>query len=266
MGRTEPGDRGPAALSGRGIVITRPAAQCERLARLVEAAGGIPIVFPLIEIRPVADAAAAREQLAQIADYDLVVFISANAVEYGLALVPGGASRPPALRIAAVGSGTARALRSHGIANVLLPAERFDSEGLLALPELKTVDGRRVLIVRGVGGRELLGETLTARGARVAYAECYERMPPSAGGDMLLDAWRGRRLHAITITSSEALRNLNALLSAEGRDYLHATPLFVTHERMRETALALGVHDVVMAEPGDESLGAALVDYFSARG
>lgn len=265
MVRTETPATSKEPLRGRGIVVTRPAGQSERLASLIAAAGGTPIVFPLIEIRPANDAAVARERIGRIARYDLVIFVSANAVEHGCALLPPGTPLPSASCIAAVGLGTARALEAHGVARVLLPAGRYDSEGLLALPELTDVAGRRVLIVRGVGGRELLAEMLTARGANVEYAECYERKPPPAPPELLLSAWRARALHAITITSSEGLRQLHALLPAEGLAYLRATPLFVTHERMRRAAHALALNDVVMCEPGDDGLYAALVDYYAGH-
>lgn len=249
-------------LRERGIVVTRPAGLCERLASLIAAAGGNPIVFPLIEIRAAGDFAAARERFARIGEYDIVAFVSANAVEHGCALLPSGMPLPPALQVAAVGAGTARALQARGVSRVMLPRDRYDSEGLLALPELTDVAGRRVLIVRGVGGRELLAETLTARGARVEYAECYERLPSSASPEPLMAAWRAGGLHAVTITSSEGLRHLHALLPPRGRIHLRATPIFVTHERMREAAHRLGLDDVVIAEPGDEGLYAALIDYY----
>ncbi|HWI14368.1 MAG TPA: uroporphyrinogen-III synthase [Burkholderiales bacterium] len=248
-----------APLRGRGIVVTRPAAQARRLADLIAGAGGTPILFPLIDIRAARDVTAARERFARILDYDIVVFVSANAVEHGCALLPRNEPLPPSLCVVAVGAGTARALQARSVARVLVPDERHDSEGVLALPQLADVAGKRVLIVRGVGGRELLAETLTARGAQVDYAECYERMPPSASPEVLMDAWRARSLHAVTITSSEGLRHLFGMLPEDGRAYLRATTIFVTHERMRDSARSLGLDDVVMAEQGDEGLYAALV-------
>lgn len=265
MASTDRPDTRDAPLHGRGIVITRPAAQAARLAQLVADAGGNPIFFPLIDICPLADANPARERLARLSDYDWVIFVSANAVEQGWALLPNHAAWPAHVRAAAVGTGTARALHAKGVAEVLLPAGRFDSEGLLELPALQRMTGRRVLIVRGVGGRELLAETLRARGAAVDYAECYERTPPATPVDVLLAAWNDRVLHAVTITSSEGLRHLHALLPEAGRRHLEATPLFVTHERMRATASALGLHDIVLTTPGDEGLYAALADYYTRR-
>ena len=252
-------------LAGRGIVVTRPAAQALRLGQLLVDAGAIPIYFPLIDIRPLADPADARDKLARLADYDAVVFVSANAVEQAAALLPAGASLGAPAIVAAVGPGTARSLAAHGVERVLLPASRYDSEGLLERVELTAMQGRRVLIVRGRGGRELLADTLRARGATVDYAECYERAPPVAPITALLDAWHADRLHAVTITSSEGLRHLHASLPGEGRERLRATPVFVTHERMRETARALGLDDVVLAAAGDDGLHQALMHYYNTR-
>lgn len=265
MATTEPAPPGPGPLAGRGIVITRPAAQAAPLAERLVAAAAVPIFFPLIEIRPLADPAAARERLAAVADFDLVVFVSANAVEHGCALLPAGAPLPPTVTLAAVGLGTARALQARGYARVVLPEDRYDSEGLLERPEFTAVAGRRVLIVRGRGGRELLAESLRDRGATVEYAECYERLPPATPVEVLLGAWARGELHAVTITSSEGLRHLHALLPEAGRAALRATPLFVTHERMRETALDFGVDDVVLAAPGDAGLLRALMHYYNDR-
>lgn len=263
----EPGSasaRGVAPLRGRGIVVTRPAGQAGRLARTLQAAGATVIVFPVIEIRAVADAAAARARLARLASYDALVFVSANAVEHGFALLADGVPLPASLSIVAVGTGTAAALHAHGVSRVVMPDERYDSEGMLKLPELTDVAGKQVLIVRGSGGRELLGQTLAARGARVEYAECYERARPATSAEPLIRAWRQDALHAVTITSSEGLHNLWVMLGAEGQAHLRATPLFVSHERIAATAHALGLDDVIPTAPGDEGLVAALMRRYAA--
>jgi len=255
---------GVAPLRGRGIVVTRPAEQAGRLTHLLQAAGATVIVFPVIEIRPVADAAAARARLEHLASYDVLVFVSANAVEHGFALLADDAALPANLSVAAVGKGTAAALQARGVSRVLMPNEHYDSEGMLELPQLTDVGGRRILIVRGVGGRELLGQTLAARGAQVEYAECYERARPATTGEPLIDAWARHALHAVTMTSSEGLRNLWTMLGDVGRRHLRATPLFVTHERIAGAAHALGLDDVIVAPAGDEGLVAALARYYTA--
>jgi uroporphyrinogen-III synthase len=164
----------------------------------------------------------------------------------------------------APGPGTAAALAAVGIGNVRVPATTMDSEGLLALPELDSVAGKRVVIFRGDSGRELLRSALEARGAQVTQVECYRRArPESATG--LVEAWRERRVDAVTLTSSEGLDNLWAIFGAESRGYLAATPVFVPHPRIAEHARTLGLREVIVTPPADSGLIASLLEYFATH-
>lgn len=231
-------------LTSRGVLITRPAAQAEGLCRLVEAAGGRAICFPTIAIEPVTNREPARELLAQ--DWDLILFVSRNAVEQALPLFPH--RRPPDTpQLGVVGAATAQALSLTGRAPELMPTGRSDSESLLALPELADLKGRRVLIVRGVGGHSLLGDTLIERGARLAYAEVYRRTLPTTDAASLLTRWR-RDVQLATATSGEILDNLLTLIGEQRRDLLFDTPLVVVSERTGKTATALGFARVEVAD------------------
>lgn len=252
-----------SALAGRRVVVTRPAGQAAHMAALIRAAGGEPLLFPALEIFDAGDSAQLGALIARLETFDLAIFISANAVDKALALVRERRAWPPALRVATVGRGSERELQRHGFSAVIAPAERFDSEGLLALPELKEVAGKRVVIFRGEGGRELLGETLIARGAAVEYAECYRRGRPSADPAALLARCARGELDAFTVTSSEGLANLYAMLGEAGRQCLEGTPLFAPHERIAAAARALGVQTVVPTGPGDEGLVKGLADFFA---
>ncbi len=244
-------------LDGRGVLVTRPAGQAEGLCRLIEAANGRPLAFPSIEIAPPARPDEARELLSQ--SWDLLVFISRNAVEQALALGPGGTWRRAAA-IAAVGRATARALAEAGRTPDLVPADRFDTESLLALPPLADLSGRRVLIVRGEGGRTLLGEELLERGGEVHYAEVYRRVRPALDPGPLLHRW-SRDVALMTATSDEVLLNLVEILGPEGRDRLARTPLVVISERTAEVARGLGIESVrVAARAEDEAILRALCD------
>jgi uroporphyrinogen-III synthase len=239
----------PCDLGGRGVLVTRPARQSAGLCRLIERAGGRAVAFPTLEIHPVADPAAARGLLAE--DWDLWIFISRNAVEQALPLCPGG-RLPAGGHLSAVGAATAGALAAAGRAPDLLPQGRQDSESLLADPSLADMGGRRVLIVRGEGGRPLLGDTLAARGARVAYAEVYRRaVPGGADAEALLERW-GSDVQLVTATSGEVLDNLIALLGPRGRGPLLATPLVVVSERTAATARGLGFARVEVAAGADD--------------
>lgn len=123
---------------------------------------GEAICCPLLEIGPVDDMGPLQMAAAHLTTYAFVVFISPNAVGYGLSILLAGRGWPEAVKVAAIGPGTVAALAACGVTGTIAPRERFDSEALLALPEFGTaaVAGRRVLLMRGNGGRELLAETL----------------------------------------------------------------------------------------------------------
>lgn len=249
------------ALNGAGVLVTRPARQAGALVQQIAALGGSPLVFPAIVITPPADDAALRQAQSNLARYDAAIFVSANAVEFG---VGDPAAWPAQLVAFAPGPGTAAALAAVGIRNVRVPATTMDSEGLLALPELLDVAGRRIAIFRGEGGSELLFATLTARGAQVVPIECYRRSRPATSPAAVIDAWRAGRLDAVTLTSSEGLDNLWAIFDAEGRAYLAATPAFVPHRAIAEHAQALGLRSVIVTAPADAGLLASLLEYFAA--
>jgi len=239
-------------LYGRAILVTRPRAQAGRLARLIEEAGGRAHLFPAIEIADVP----APPALGKLHEFDLAIFVSPTAVAKTM---PRVASWPPSLRVATVGSGTRRAVEKHGIKGVLTPSEGADSEALLALPELQRMAGKRVVILRGDGGRALLGDTLAARGARVEYATCYRRLAPEAPAR----PWQRGELAAVTVSSGQGLENLFEVLDPE---MLRATPLFVPHPRIAQQATALAARTVVLAGHTDEEMLEALMAYFRTHG
>ena len=250
-------------LAGRTIVVTRPRAQAAPLADAIAAAGGVPLIFPLLEISPASDPQPLAEAVARLGEYALAIFISPNAVDYALPSILARAAWPAGLLPAAVGQGTVKALAAHGINGCVAPSERFDSETLLSLPELaaEKVNGRRVAIFRGDGGRELLAETLRERGAEVDCVTCYRRSGPAAGGAPLLAAWRAGQLDALTVSSSEGLGYLLALLDAEGRNFLQNTPIFVPHARIAENARALGLNNILLTDAADAGILAGLRAY-----
>jgi len=165
------------------------------------------------------------------------------------------------VRVATVGQGSAKALHEAGIAQVIAPTERFDSEGLLALPELQDVAGKRVMIFRGDGGRELLGDTLKARGAKLEYAGCYLRSKPELDTGALLAA----KPDAITVTSSEALSHLLEMTDAVQRRVICAIPLFVPHARIAKAAKQQGWHHVVVTESGDDGMLPGLIAWANTK-
>ena len=249
-------------LQGVRIVITRPARQSAGLAHQIAALGGKPVMFPAIVILPPTDRSALERAQRDLAHYDYAVFVSANAVEYGVG-DPG--SWPAHLVALAPGPGTATALAAAGIDQVRIPTTTMDSEGLLALPELADVKGKRIVIYRGSGGRELLGEALSERGAQVDYVECYRRDKPHGDFEAMAAAWRAGEIDALTVTSSEGLDNLWELFDGVSRSSMAATPTFVPHPRIAERARVLGFGRVTVTAPADAGLLASLLEYFASR-
>lgn len=254
-----------APLAGKTIVVTRPRAQALPLAEAIAAAGGTPLFFPLLEISPATDPQPLQQALSRLADYTFAIFISPNAVDYAVPAILARGSWPEGLTPAAVGPGTVKALAALGVLGCIAPVERFDSEGLLALPEMLSLSGRQIAIFRGDGGRELLAETLRQRGAVVDCVTCYRRAGPPEGVTSLIAAWRAGKLDALTVSSSEGLRYLIDLLDAEGRNFLQQTPVFVPHARIAEVADQIGLSRIILTEGADAGILAGLSAYNWAK-
>jgi len=267
-------DRLPDAQSGQvsrpAVVITRPRQQAGALAQAVAALGRTPVLLPLLEIAPLDDPAPLRVALADLVDSAdpaaLVAFVSPNAIDAAFAQI---GAWPLSVPVAIVGEGSRAALARHGVASpaytIFSPTDsaHSDSEHLLASLDLAALKGRRVLIVRGDGGRELLADALRAAGASVEAVTAYRRSVP------VLDQELGARLRALLaqpndwiITSSEALRGLARLVEqldpAGGMGALRAQRLIVPHARIAASARALGLMRVTETGSGDARLLAAL--------
>jgi len=241
------------ALAGVSVLVTRPPRQAEALCSLITQAGGRAIRFPVLDIVPAEDLAKAADLLHNHAVYRWVFFISANAVEYALRVLGDRMGIAEPTRVAAIGKATAGALVEAGAHDVLTGPPPYNSEALLALPEMHAMRGNRCLIVRGRGGRSLLAETLRARGAVVDYAEVYRRIRPQSDMASLLKCWRRDDVDVATVFSGEALHNLVAMIGASGKDLLTATPLIVVSRRLREQALEMGFEHVIEAERADDA-------------
>lgn len=247
-------------LAGVRVLVTRPASQATDLTALIRAAGGEAIVFPTLAIEPLAPEAA---QVGKLAACDTVIFVSANAARHGFPVLRDldGTDR----RVIAVGNATRRALEALGCRDVDTPAgDQGSSEGLLASPALANVTGRAICIVRGAGGREVLREALTARGAAVSYLECYRRvLPPEPDTAALLRALDdGHRALVISVTSVTGLTNLLRLTPDEHLPRLLARPLVVIGSRQRTAALENGwLGPVLEAGAGDAKILETIADW-----
>jgi uroporphyrinogen-III synthase len=249
------------ALTGMHIAVTRPPEQATKLTAAIAAEGGQVISFPLLDIKGLDKLDDFHAAVTPLSQFDWAVFISSNAVQHGMPLLQ-QAGIPPQLKFAAIGPTTAASLQGFGVTEILIPSERFDSEALLALPALQQMQGQRVLIVRGVGGREVLADTLKQRGAEVIFGECYRRVNPQSSAQVLAQAYDEGKLQGIVVTSSEALRFLLDL--AQGDAWLQATPVFVNHARIAEQAKAAGLMVYCSGVSGDGAMLDLLQNHLQA--
>lgn len=242
-------------LAGARILVTRPSPQADGLAAAITQASGVAVRFPVLDIAAPRELPVAAELLASAGrpgGPTLLVFISANAVQRALPLLP--APLPPGVRVAAVGASTARALAAAGIRVDISPHGPASSESLLAHPDLAQLPDHSVLIVRGQGGRELLGDTLAGRGARVAYAEVYRRVLASHPPGRFAALCDDPGLDLATATSNQVLQSLYALAGEDGRARLLKLPLLVISQRAIGLARQLGFHaGLYLAEGADDA-------------
>jgi uroporphyrinogen-III synthase len=250
-------------LANIGVLVTRPVEQSVRLIGCLWDLGAEAISFPALAIVDTPPNEALSERLASIGQYDRVLFVSPSAVQFGLAALqqvsPAAVTQ---INTAAVGASTAAALRMAGCRNIVVPEQGADSEHLLALPEFADLNGQRVLIFRGEGGRELIAETLRARGAQVDYAACYRRVCPTSEPAPLHAALAQRRIQAVTVFSAETLDNLLRLGGEATAAALRALPLFVPHIRIAAHARALHFAQPIATAAGESGVLAGLVEYF----
>lgn len=256
------------------VVITRPAAQAGPLAQRVTALGRRACLLPLLEIEALPDQSGLKATLADIASYDLVAFVSPNAIDAAFVHID---QWPAGVTLAVLGDGSRLALAAHGIdagnTTIVSPldAAHSDSEHLLLSLDLPRLRGRKVLIVRGESGRELMAEGLRAAGAIVTVVAAYRRRVPPLTPALqatLLDLLRHD--NDWIITSSEALRGLLGLLreidAADGHEQgqgstvakMQQQHLIVPHARIFDTARQLGFPRLTLTGSGDERVLAAL--------
>lgn len=222
------------------VLVTRPIHQSENLAKLIREQGGNPILFPVIEIKPL--------QIDflnyNFNEFDLAIFISANAVKYSI---------PVNIESFAVGKATANCLKT-----AKFPAPPFNTEALLEMPEMQesAISGKKIVIFRGEGGRELLANTLKQRGANVTYINVYKRVQPP------VPAWiHNIKIDLIIITSSEGLQNFMNML--DGHAWIRNTPMVLISTRIKVVAEKLGIIAPIFVAPkaSDDGLLAAILNY-----
>lgn len=244
--------------------MTRPREQAESLCAALRAAGGEPVLFPVLAIGAAPDPAPLEAIADRLDDFDIAFFVSPNAVRHALDALLARRGWPSTLRVATVGKGSERVLNGYGFADVIAPQAGFDSEAVIALPAFSAdaVGGRKILIFRGDGGRDLLADTLRARGATVEFVTCYRRQCPEIDPGPLVAAARNGQLDALLLTSSEGVRNLAAMVGEGGMASLRPIPVFASHPRIAAAARETGFDTIIETAAGDDGLLRALASHF----
>ena len=244
MSDTAVAHSGGVPLSGQRILITRPREQAGAFVRGVEALGARAVVFPTVEILPLRDAGALDEAVRGLPEQDWLVFTSANGVRHFLARceVLGCVESLKGLQVAAIGPQTARLLEDNGLSVTLVP-EEFRAEGILAALGPERVRGRRFLLARVAGARDVLPETLRRWGAAVTVVEAYRNEPVRHGGRHL--ARLLGQVDWVTFTSPSTVSAFMDLLEQAGAGFPPPARVAcigpITANAARERGLAVDV-------------------------
>ncbi len=238
------------------VLVTRPAKQAEMFVGLLNDNGLGALAFPCIEIQPVGLSKGLSVIFETIQHFDLIIFISANAVEYGNKLLRQHSIGPDSItaKIATIGQATLNAANAAGFNVSISPTDGYNSQALLALEECQAnhLKGARCLIFRGIGGLEYLADELRQRGAQAQYAEVYQRTKPQADKYIsrieLSRHWQRHNINVITATSNESIQNLYDMLELPGKTDMLTTRLIVASQRGVELAQSLGFKKIKCAQ------------------
>ncbi len=250
------------------MLVTRPEPEGGLLCKEVEAHGGSAVHLPTIEFAALESDHSFKPMVSMLDQYDWIIFISPRAVEYSLPLIrakwPVFPTKP---RIAAPGAGTAKALHAAGFADVIYPPHHWTSEGLLDLAALNQIDHRNILLIRGEGGRDMLAEALSARGAHVDHWPVYRRIVPVyANITAHLALLRQKKIDIMVCTSGESLHNLMTIIGIENQSLLSDVAIVVVSERLAILAENLHFKQVFIAENASNKAIIETLRYIKGKG
>jgi len=242
------------SLSGLTVLITRPSNQVDSLRQAIEAEGAKVLSLPLIKIKALNAAQAIqdlKDKVLQLDSYQSLIFVSNNAVNFGGEVINNYWPQfPVGVDVIAVGPTTAEAASVRFACEVIQPSSGMTSEDILCLPQLSDVSEKKVGIVRGQGGRELLADTLRQRGATVDYLEAYSRTPVDYTSANFCNRLCDAGVNVLTVSSGESLDRLTRLL-ADNRKRLQQLNLVVPSERVGRQAEKAGYQQVYNARGAD---------------
>jgi len=237
------------------LLVTRFAPHAQRLTALLNAQGTVAFAQPLLAVQKTTEFNSVSKVLAK--NYDYIIAVSPNAVDYTHKALAGVSW--PQSEYLAVGKATQAKLTTASAQNVAVPDKCFDSEGLLDLPLLADLKGKLILILRGIGGRELLCDTLRQRGAIVDYYQPYQRVAIALCGEILIKEWQQQNINGAIISSIELLERLIAVVPLDAQAWLRTLTIYAPSERILDQARRWGWSNTkVLPGMSDQQV----VDYF----
>lgn len=247
-------------LQGRNVLVTRPLEQNLILADKLRGLGAFPITLPCIEIKATDLPAELNKLSLDIQTIDIVIFISINAVRFSmLETTEFSTLLPSSVQFAAIGKGSGEPLAEAGITKVILPRRQFDSEGLLLLDEFQQVKDKKILIIKGMGGRDELYQSLSRRGAKVDHLDVYERQVPQHINQSTLE----QTIHVSLFSSSESVDNILSITPESFHTALFNSQVIAGHQRIAAKVTSLGFNKlpIIADNPSDAAMLAALVHW-----
>lgn len=214
-------------LNGKTILVTRPREQADSLKALLEKEGANVLFFPTVEILPLVDWSELDDCFAQENNFDWILFSSQNGVRFFLErlhhfetgqtqrMVQQGLNRATLqkgpIKIAAVGTTTAKVLREHNLPVELVPLEA-DAEGMVTALAEEASKGKRFLSIRGSRGRNVITQELTQLGGIVREIAVYRSVDRTETDPEIVSLLEKGKIDAITVTSSAIAKSLAFLL------------------------------------------------------
>jgi len=223
-------------LFGQTVLVTRPGEQGEEMADRLHELGATALLQPAIVIGEPDDWGPVDAALARLADFDWIVFSSANGVQYFMDRLlsrHGDVRKLGPVRLAAIGPRTAESLADYLLKSDATPPEEFRAESLAA-ELVAQAAGRRFLLIRASRGREVLAESLTAAGASVTQVVAYSSQDVAAPDPEIATALEEGRIDWVTVTSSAIARSLVNLFGENLRKAKLASISPVTSDTLRE--------------------------------
>lgn len=252
-------------------IVSEDGKEADKFTCYLSDCGATTYHYPVMLVSPLegpSDVGQIKEYILDFAHYDRAVFISRTAAMLAMdwlanycVMVPEGL--PINMHYYAVGKSTAKTLSDWGV-KAELPKQAFSSEGLLALPSLQNITGEKIIIFCGAGGRSLLAEQLSARGATVSRCELYQRQMTDEYAEQINSLIFSNKLDLVIAHSGELLNNLLAMVDGSQQSLLRELPLLVSSERVAKNAKEKGFKEVLYAGSAlPEDMVSALRGWYS---